>query len=140
MPIEGVVADANALLSAAVGKAALRVFTEFDVTVHVSEFNAAELLEYIPVLAAKYLLRVELVELQWRLLPVKLHPFDDYSELYDDALADLAKRDPEDAHPLALARKLQLPIWSNDRDLANLGVECYSTAHLLALLEKQGNP
>ena len=31
MPIAGVVADANVLLSAVVGKAALRVFTEFNV-------------------------------------------------------------------------------------------------------------
>ena len=36
MPIEGVVADANVLLSAVVGKAALRVFTEFNVIVHVA--------------------------------------------------------------------------------------------------------
>lgn len=36
MPIESVVADANVLLSAVVGKAALRVFTESNVVVHVA--------------------------------------------------------------------------------------------------------
>ena len=42
MPIAGVVADANVLLSAAVGKAALRVLTEFDIAVHVAQFNTDE--------------------------------------------------------------------------------------------------
>ncbi len=40
MPIAGIVADANVLLSAVVGKAALRVFTRFEVVVHVTQFNA----------------------------------------------------------------------------------------------------
>ena len=43
MPIAGVVADANVLLSAVVGKAALRVFTEFDVIVHLCQFNPHEI-------------------------------------------------------------------------------------------------
>jgi predicted nucleic acid-binding protein len=47
----------------------------------------------------------------------------------------LAARDPEDAHPLALARALSLPIWSNDSDLANVGVDCCTTAQLLKVLE-----
>ena len=64
MPIAGVVADANVLLSAVVGKAALRVFTEFDLVVHVAQFNADEVVEYLPHMAGKYGLHVELVELQ----------------------------------------------------------------------------
>ena len=42
MPIAGVVADANVLLSAIIGKAALRVITEFAIQVHVSQFNAVK--------------------------------------------------------------------------------------------------
>lgn len=48
MPIASVVADANVLLSAVAGKAALRVFTEFGLTVHVAEFTADEVVEYLP--------------------------------------------------------------------------------------------
>ena len=48
MPIEGVVADANVLLSAVVGKAALRIITAFDVVAHVAQFNADEVAEYLP--------------------------------------------------------------------------------------------
>jgi hypothetical protein len=40
MPIARVVADANVLLSALVGKSALRVFTEFTIQVHATQFNA----------------------------------------------------------------------------------------------------
>ena len=53
----------------------------------------------------------------------------------EEAIRLLAARDPEDAHPLALARALSLPIWSNDSDLANVGVDFYTTARLLKILE-----
>lgn len=51
MPIAGVVADANVLLSAVVGKAALRVSTEFDIIVPVAPFNTDEVAEYLPHMA-----------------------------------------------------------------------------------------
>ncbi|MBI3001893.1 MAG: PIN domain nuclease [Deltaproteobacteria bacterium] len=137
MPIAGVVADANVLLSAVVGKAALRVFTEFDVIVHVAQFNADEVAEYLPHMASKYELPVELVEMQWKLLPLRIHRVDDYRRRLRKAITDLKDRDPQDAHALALARSLALPIWSNDRDLSGMDVECYSTARLLRLLSEQ---
>jgi predicted nucleic acid-binding protein len=135
MPIAAVVADANVLLSAVIGKAALRVFTEFGVAVHVTEFNVEEVAEYLPHLADKYGLAAELVALQWKLLPVVLHPESDYASRLARARRDLAARDPDDAHPLALARALRLPLWSNDRDLSGLVAESYSTAQLLRSLE-----
>jgi predicted nucleic acid-binding protein len=136
MPIAGVVADANVLLSAAVGKAALRVLTEFDIAVHVAQFNTDEVAEYLPYMARKYGIRVEFVEMQWKLLPLRIHRLDDYRDLLQQAVVDLKRRDPEDAHALALARSLALPIWSNDRDLSGLGIDCYSTARLLRVLSE----
>ena len=136
MPIAGVVADANVLLSAAVGKAALRVLTEFDIAVHVAQFNTDEVAEYLPYMARKYGLRVEFVEMQWKLLPLRIHRVDDYRDLLQQAVVDLKHRDPEDAHALALARSLALPIWSNDRDLSGLDIDCYSTARLLRVLSE----
>jgi predicted nucleic acid-binding protein len=134
MPIDAVVADANVLLSAVIGKAALRVFSLSSVAVHATRFNADEVDEYLPHMARKYDLPLDLALLQWRLLPVQLHPESDYAACLPRARRDLARRDPDDAHPLALARALQLPLWSNDRDLANRGVECCSTAQLLKKL------
>jgi predicted nucleic acid-binding protein len=137
VPIEGVVADANVLLSAAVGKAALRVITAFDVVVHVAQFNADEVAEYLPLMAAKYKLQIELVEMQWKLLPLRIHPLRVYQARLSQAIEDLKHRDPEDAHALALARQLDLPIWSNDRDFQSVKVDCYSTALLLRALSAQ---
>jgi predicted nucleic acid-binding protein len=133
--IEGVVADANVLLSAVAGRAALRVFTEYIVTVHVTRFNLEEVTEYLPVMARKYMLPGELLEMQLKLLPVRAHEVDEYARSYQAALRNMAARDPEDAHALALARHLELPLWSNDRDLSGLDVECFTTARLLATLK-----
>jgi predicted nucleic acid-binding protein len=140
MPIVGVVADANALLSAIVGKAALPVITEFNIETQVSQFNVEEVAEYLPRMSKKYGLPVALVELQWKLLPLHIHTVSDYESLLPRAIADMKRRDPEDAHPLALARSLAIPIWSNDRDFDNVNVECYSTARLLRLLGEQKRP
>ena len=135
MSIAAVVGDANVLLSAVIGKAALRVITEYRVEVHVARFNVDEVAEYLPVMAAKYGLPLELVQLQWRLLPLHVHPTAGYRRYLARARRDLAARDPDDAHPLALARALGLPLWTNDHDLEGHGVECFPTARLLKELE-----
>jgi predicted nucleic acid-binding protein len=137
MPNGGIVADANVLLSAVAGNAALRVLTEFSVPVFATVFNAEEVARYLPRMAAKYNLPIDLLQLQWKLLPLRLHPFDDYADHFEEALRDLTERDKDDAHPLALARALKLPLWSNDRDLQNLGVECFPTARLLKILSEE---
>ena len=137
MLFEGIVADANVLLSAVIGKAAQRVFYAYDLKVHASEFNAREVREYMPFMARKYGLPADLVDLRWRILPLIIHQASEYSGHFDKALADLKDRDPEDAHALALARALGCPLWSNDRHLAKLGVPCYTTARLLKILEAQ---
>jgi|GEM_PF-106489 len=137
MPNGGIVADANVLLSAVAGNAALRVLTEFRVIVHATAFNAEEVARYLPRMAAKYNLPLDLLQLQWKLLPLRLHPSEDYAGHFEEALRDLAARDADDAHPLALARALGLPLWSNDRDLQNLGVECFPTARLLKILSDE---
>jgi len=136
MPIAAVVADANVLLSAAIGKAALRVFTEHRVVVHASEFNLLEVEEYLPQLTSRYRLPEHLVFVQWRTLSIVVHSIDAYAPEMAKAAEALRHRDPDDAHPLALARMLELPLWSNDRDLQDLGVDCYPTAKLLKLLEE----
>ncbi len=135
MRIAGVVADANVLLSAAIGKAALRVLTDFDIEVHATRFNCDEVEEYLPTLAAKYRLSRQIVEMQWRLLPLRLHGETDYAAQLDGARSRLAKRDPDDAPPLALAMALDLPLWSNDKDLYGHGVARHTTAQLLTILD-----
>ena len=137
MRIAGAVADANVLLSAAIGKAALRALTDFDIAVHATRFNRDEVEEYLPALAAKYQLLPELVEMHWRLLPIRVHDEGDYAAHLERARSKLADRDPDDAHPLALAMALDLPLWSNDNDLEGHGVPRHTTAKLLSLLAAQ---
>jgi len=140
VPIEAVVADANVLLSAVVGKVALRVFSEYGVTVHATRFNASEVEEYLPRLSAKYDLPEDLVQLQWRLLPVIVHDRAEYDQVYSNALASLRDRDPEDAHALALAWTLALPLWSNDPDFDGQDVAQLTTAGLLRNEERGSGP
>ena len=134
MPIGAVVADANVLLSAVIGKAALRIFTDHEVAVHAARFNADEVGRYLPRLAGKYDLPEHLVELQWRLLPTRIHSHAIYEDAMPRALRRLGQRDPDDAHALALALTLDLPLWSNDRDLQGHGLDCLTTAELLKRL------
>lgn len=134
--IEAVVADANVLLSAVIGKAALRVFTDFEVEVHASRYNCDEVEEYLPRLTSKYSLSEELVRIQWQILPLRTHPEHEYAGRFDEAMSRLAERDADDAHPLALALTLGLPLWSNDSDLVDRGVKVFTTASMLAELER----
>ena len=134
MSIDAVVADANVLLSAAIGKAALRVIVEYSIDVHVTDFNSSEVEQYIPRLCEKFSLPRDLVDLQWRLLPVTRHSEAEYEGHLGWARRQLEDRDPDDAHPLALARALQLPLWSNDSDLQGHGIDCHTTAILLKQL------
>ena len=137
MPIAAVVGDANVLLLAIIGKAALRVFTDHALQVHATEFNVLEVERYLPRLSATYELSEHEVRLQLRLLPLDVHPADSSVEHFDWAAELLKTRDADDAHPLALARLLDLPLWSNDRDLRIRGIQCYTTASLIKLLEEQ---
>jgi predicted nucleic acid-binding protein len=134
---EEVVADANVLLSAVIGKAANKIFSEFGLRVHVAEFNAREVEQYLPMMAEKYKLPKDLVQLQWRILPIIMHTPSRYTRYYKKAVKDLKERDPEDAHALALARALKLPLWSNDHHLEKMGLLVFTTAKLLRLLENR---
>lgn len=137
--VASVVGDANVLLSAIAGRAARRVMVEYGVRVHVARFNSLEVLEYLPHFARRYGVPEELLRLEWRLLPVEVHAGRVYAPELRIARRLLAARDPDDAHPLALARFLGLPLWTNDRDLTDLGeragVSVLTTARLLARLE-----
>ena len=110
------------------------MITEHRVTVHAPHFNAQEVEEYLPRLSGKYDLPEDLVRLQWQLLPVVLHAQPDYEGRLAEAKEGLASRDPEDAHALALALALELPLWSNDRDFEDQAMKQYTTARLLKAL------
>ena len=132
--VERVAADSNVILSAVVGKAALKVFTRTQVKVVTSTNVLDEVREYLPKMAESYELAVEALEGQFRLLAIEEYERWQFESALSKAERRLGHRDPDDAELLALALKLSVPIWSNDNDFKDTGVECYTTARLLRTL------
>jgi len=133
--IRSVAADSNVLLSAVAGKAARRVFESSELIFVTTEQNIAEVQEYIPEFAARYQLPEEQLLEVLELLPITVYSTHEYA---DDLLAArqlLAERDEDDVALAALALKLRIPIWSNDRDYEHFPTGVFTTATLLKILD-----
>lgn len=133
-PLKKLAADANVILSAIAGKAALRIFLEEDIEIVTTQFNIDEVREYISVIAEKYALSEEILESQLKLLPLKIYQQSFYRGSLHSASIRLSEKDEDDIELLALSMKLNIPNWSNDRDFKNAGAEVYTTAKLLKIL------
>jgi predicted nucleic acid-binding protein len=107
------------------------VFTESDIIVATTESNLAEVREYLPRLASKYALELEILEAQLKILPLEIHDDTSYADCLAEARQQLELIDPDDIHLLALALKLGIPIWSNDKHFETVAVKVYPTASLL---------
>lgn len=59
---------------------------------------------------------------------------DEYATKLESAKRAIARRDPDDVPLLALALAFGVPVWSNDNDFKDAGVEWYTTARLLRRL------
>jgi predicted nucleic acid-binding protein len=135
LPLRSVAADSNVLLSALAYRAAARVFEKApDLVVVTTEFTITEVDEYIPEFAARYGLDAEQMREELANLPVERYSEISYASHLQEARRYLDHRDPDDVHLAALALKLNVPVWSNDRDLTELPLEVYPTAKLLRFL------
>jgi predicted nucleic acid-binding protein len=132
--VTAVAGDANVLLSAVLGHAALRVFTRTDVGVLTTRGVLEEVREYLPLIAKQYDMLPQALEGQLRLLAVRECEPEEYATKLEAAKRAIAKRDPDDVELLALALAFSVPVWSNDSDFKDTGVEWYTTARLLRLL------
>jgi predicted nucleic acid-binding protein len=129
------VADANVLLSAVIGGRAGRVLTHPNVEdLFTTGATFAEVQEYAVHLAKKKRLALDLVLLAVAALPVGVVERDVYAAWIPEAQKLIGQRDPDDVEILALALHLGLPVWSNDNDFENTGVDWYTTASLLKSL------
>lgn len=129
------VADANVLLSAVLGGRAAVVLQHPEVDgVFTAEATLAEVQEYAAQLARKKRLPMDVVLMAAATLPVTLVERAEYEPRITEARRRIGRRDPDDVEILALALHLGLPVWSNDSDFADAGVEWYTTAELLAKL------
>jgi predicted nucleic acid-binding protein len=132
--VTAVAGDANVLLSAVLGHAALRVFTRTDVGVLTTRGVLEEVREYLPLIAKQYDMLPQALEGQLRLLAIRECEAEEYATKLEAAKRAIAKRDPDDVELLALALAFSVPVWSNDSDFKDTGVEWYTTARLLRLL------
>jgi predicted nucleic acid-binding protein len=132
--VESVAADANVILSAVTGKAALKVFTRSPVAVVTTEATLSEVREYLPEMARRYGLPQELLEGQLGLLAIRPYGGEHYRGKLKEAIRRIGDRDPDDVHLLALSLTLHVPVWSNDDDFSKAGVKWYTTARLLNAL------
>jgi predicted nucleic acid-binding protein len=125
-------ADANVLLSAVIGGRSRLVFGHPKVDeIFTTERTFAEVEEYVPILASRKGLPVDVLILAVAALPVTIVERAEYAKKLPEALRRIGGRDPDDADLLALALQFRIPIWSNDRDFSSTKVELFTTEDLL---------
>jgi predicted nucleic acid-binding protein len=123
------------LMSAAVGGATFRVFrARPPLSIVTTKATLAEAKDHLPELIHYYRANPRKVAAALRALPLKTYGPRAYASHVPTARALLGKRDPDDVPLLALALKLDVPVWSNDRDFEGLGISAYPTAVLLKIL------
>jgi predicted nucleic acid-binding protein len=132
--LKSIAADSNVLLSAVIGRAALKIFTQTKLEILTTAFNIEEVEEYLPHLAAKYDMDIKQLWVQFKMLPVRIIAIDAYRTQLPVAREHIGQRDPDDIYLAALALAKGIPIWSNDRDFDDIPhVIVYPTAKLLKL-------
>lgn len=134
-PFERIAADSNVVLSAAVARAAARVFQRAKgLEIVTTDANIEEIQTHLPALAQQYALDESDVVENLGVLPLTIYPAAFYESHIAEAARYLGRRAPKDVPLAALALKLGIPIWSNDRDFEELPLIAYPTARLLKIL------
>jgi predicted nucleic acid-binding protein len=130
-----VIADANVLLAALIRGRARRILIHpHGPRVPATEAVRQEVMEYAPILARKRGLEFGDVQAAVAAMPVEWQGADDYSRFREQALERIGHRDPDDWPTVALALALDLPVWSQDKDLEDSGLRVYTTGQLLDAL------
>jgi predicted nucleic acid-binding protein len=100
---------------------------------------AVEITRHIPRLADKRKLDPALLLAALQVMPIEWKAPSVYEDHRDAAESRIAARDPDDWPTLALALKLGVPIWSQDKDFSDAGVEVVTTGELLDSLRAAGD-
>lgn len=100
---------------------------------------AAEIIRHIPRLAELRKLDATTLLAALKAMPVEWKPPESYADRFKEATQRMASRDPDDAPTVALALKIELPVWSQEKDLGDAGVEVFTTGELLDALRKTGH-
>lgn len=126
---------ANVLLSAVIGGRAALALRHTDVEQVLTPTTACdEVFEYLPSLARKKRLDLDALLLACAAFPVTVVERLDYQRKLATARRRLGERDPDDVDVPRPCAHLNLPVWSNDNDFEDSGIEWHTTAELLKML------
>jgi predicted nucleic acid-binding protein len=103
-----------------------------------AEAVAVEIARHIPRLAKQRKLDETILNAALVLMPIDWRLAADYEELRAVAEGQIAHRDPDDWPTVALALRLKLPVWTQDKDLRDAGVKIFTTGDLLDALRDIG--
>lgn len=135
-----IVADANVVLSALIGgRARLVIASPHEPKCIATEAVAHEIARHVPRLAAKRNLDPALLLAALQVMPIEWKPASSYKGQRKEAEKRIADRDPDDWPTVALALELDLPVWSQDKDLSIAGIEVFTTGELLDALRDAGH-
>jgi predicted nucleic acid-binding protein len=104
-----------------------------------AEAVAVEIARHVPRLAKQRRLDPALLLAALQVMPVEWKPAADYDNRREEAEHRIAARDPDDWPTVAIALKLDLPVWSQDKDLTAAGLEVFTTGDLLDALRDAGH-
>jgi predicted nucleic acid-binding protein len=104
-----------------------------------AEAVVVEIARHIPRLADQRRLDAALLFAALQVMPVEWKPAADYDSQREEAENRIAARDPDDWPTVALALTLDLPVWSQDKDLATAGLDVFTTGDLLDALRDAGH-
>lgn len=110
------------------------MFEQAELIVVTTAHNLDEVREYLPEFAARYALAEEFLTEVLALLPIDVYSEEEYASEVAAAKRFMGGRDDDDIALAALALKLRIPIWSNDRDYENFAYGTFTTAMLLKAL------
>jgi predicted nucleic acid-binding protein len=97
---------------------------------------AEEIARHLPRLAAKRGLDEAQLLAALQVMPIQWKPATGYEDQRTEAEKRIAERDPDDWPTVALALTLDLPVWSQDKDLTVTGLEVFTTGDLLDALSE----
>lgn len=139
MPPSAVVADANVLLSALIGgRARLVLASARGPRCFAAEAVAHEIADRLPRLAAKRHLDLGLHFAALQVMPVDWQPASAYEPFREEATGRMAGGEPDDWPAVAVALSLSLPVWSQDKDFEESGLQVYTTGDLLDAFRRVG--
>jgi len=109
------VVDANPIISALIGGASREIFFSKNFRFATAEFTVEEVRKFIPYIAEKSEVAEVEIKKALNLLPLKVYSRKDYRDKIKESKKIIKTIDEKDIDILALALKLNTPIWTNDR-------------------------